>query len=339
MNPILGLGQIIVSIALIAAILLQARGTGLSGTFGGDSAVYRSRRGRRTAAVAVHHRAAGPVRHLLARVVHPRADHLTGSPRHDLRALTRSFMTRTDTIVVGTLVTLLAILAALIGGPAIQLAAAPASPSPSSRQAPGSRFDRTSKASSAQPSSVSPLTARTQADRDLVALLFAGLVRNGPGGTTRARPGRALDGRRDRQDVDGRASRRRALARRHAGHARTTSCSRSRRSRTRPTRDHPATSWSEVTVAATGPRQVRFTLTTPLGGFLQALTQPIAPVHLLGDRSRSSSWPTTRSAGCRSARGLRDHRAQCDIRVARSGGDRRGDGGTESVSPAPRPTR
>jgi len=45
LDPILGAGQIIVSIALIAAILLQARGTGLSGTFGGDSAVYRSRRG------------------------------------------------------------------------------------------------------------------------------------------------------------------------------------------------------------------------------------------------------------------------------------------------------
>ena len=45
MNPALAIGQIIVSIALIAAILLQARGTGLSGTFGGDSAVYRSRRG------------------------------------------------------------------------------------------------------------------------------------------------------------------------------------------------------------------------------------------------------------------------------------------------------
>jgi preprotein translocase subunit SecG len=44
-NPALAIGQIIVSIALIAAILLQARGTGLSGTFGGDSAVYRSRRG------------------------------------------------------------------------------------------------------------------------------------------------------------------------------------------------------------------------------------------------------------------------------------------------------
>ena len=45
MNPFLAVGQIIVSLALMAAILLQARGTGLSGTFGGDSAVYRSRRG------------------------------------------------------------------------------------------------------------------------------------------------------------------------------------------------------------------------------------------------------------------------------------------------------
>ncbi len=45
MDPILAFGQIIVSIALIVAILLQARGTGLSSTFGGDSAVYRSRRG------------------------------------------------------------------------------------------------------------------------------------------------------------------------------------------------------------------------------------------------------------------------------------------------------
>lgn len=45
MNPILAIGQILISIALIVAILMQARGTGLSGTFGGDSAVYRSRRG------------------------------------------------------------------------------------------------------------------------------------------------------------------------------------------------------------------------------------------------------------------------------------------------------
>ena len=45
MDPILAIGQILLSIGLVAAILLQSRGTGLSGTFGGDSAVYRSRRG------------------------------------------------------------------------------------------------------------------------------------------------------------------------------------------------------------------------------------------------------------------------------------------------------
>jgi preprotein translocase subunit SecG len=44
-NPFLAIGQIIVSIALMTSILMQARGTGLSGAFGGDSAVYRSRRG------------------------------------------------------------------------------------------------------------------------------------------------------------------------------------------------------------------------------------------------------------------------------------------------------
>jgi len=44
-NPFLAVGQIVVSIGLMASILLQARGTGLGSTFGGDSAVYRSRRG------------------------------------------------------------------------------------------------------------------------------------------------------------------------------------------------------------------------------------------------------------------------------------------------------
>jgi preprotein translocase subunit SecG len=38
-------GQVVVSIGLMASILLQARGTGLGSTFGGESSVYRSRRG------------------------------------------------------------------------------------------------------------------------------------------------------------------------------------------------------------------------------------------------------------------------------------------------------
>ncbi len=37
--------QIIISIALIIVILLQARGSGLGGIFGGDSSIYKTRRG------------------------------------------------------------------------------------------------------------------------------------------------------------------------------------------------------------------------------------------------------------------------------------------------------
>jgi preprotein translocase subunit SecG len=44
-NPPLAIGQDLVGIALMLAILFQARGSGLSATFGGDSSVYRSRRG------------------------------------------------------------------------------------------------------------------------------------------------------------------------------------------------------------------------------------------------------------------------------------------------------
>ena len=45
MNPTVALGQDLIGICLLLAILMQARGSGLSATFGGDSSVYRSRRG------------------------------------------------------------------------------------------------------------------------------------------------------------------------------------------------------------------------------------------------------------------------------------------------------
>jgi preprotein translocase subunit SecG len=44
-STILLFGQILISAALMASVLLQARGAGLGATFGGDSTVYRSRRG------------------------------------------------------------------------------------------------------------------------------------------------------------------------------------------------------------------------------------------------------------------------------------------------------
>ncbi len=41
----LSIAQIAVSVLLIAAILLQSRGTGLGATFGGEGNVYRTKRG------------------------------------------------------------------------------------------------------------------------------------------------------------------------------------------------------------------------------------------------------------------------------------------------------
>ncbi len=58
MQPLI-IAQMILAVALIASILLQQRGTGLGGAFGGEVTAYRSRRGiektlfRLTVALAV----------------------------------------------------------------------------------------------------------------------------------------------------------------------------------------------------------------------------------------------------------------------------------------------
>jgi preprotein translocase subunit SecG len=44
MTPLI-VAQMILALALIASILLQQRGTGLGGAFGGEVTAYRSRRG------------------------------------------------------------------------------------------------------------------------------------------------------------------------------------------------------------------------------------------------------------------------------------------------------
>jgi len=45
MKLALNIAQIVVSVILVTGILLQARGTGLGATFGGDGNVYRTKRG------------------------------------------------------------------------------------------------------------------------------------------------------------------------------------------------------------------------------------------------------------------------------------------------------
>ncbi len=189
-------------------------------------------------------------------------------------------MTRTDTLVVGVLVLLLALVAGLIGVPAIQLASAPASPTPDPGSSPPVEARPYVEGALGAPVSVSPLTARTQVDRDLVALVFSGLVRNGPGGTV-------VPDLASRWSVDETGKTWTVELRDDAAWHDGTPVTAQDVLYTIGVLQDPdysgpsSTSWSEVTVSAPDDTRVVFTLTTPLGGFLQALTQPIAPAHLL----------------------------------------------------------
>ena len=186
-------------------------------------------------------------------------------------------MTRTDSLVVGTLVALLALIASLVSVPSL-LPTAASSTGPSETIAPPTRPYR--EGVLGRPVSVSPLSAHTQADRDLVALVFAGLVRNGPSGSL-------VPDLAERWTVDSSGSvwtfYLRDDARWHDGEPVTADDV----AFTIGVLQDPkyigpgAGSWNEVTVTTQGALTVVFTLKTPLGGFLQAATQPIAPAHIL----------------------------------------------------------
>ena len=129
--------------------------------------------------------------------------------------------------------------------------------------------------------SVSPLAAHSQADRDLVALVFSGLVRNGPDGMIVPDLAR-------RWTVDSTGAiwtfELRPDARWQDGEPVTAEdVAFTIRTLQDPSYAGPAAgSWQDVTVKADGALTVVFTLSTPLGGFLEAATQPIAPAHILG---------------------------------------------------------
>jgi peptide/nickel transport system substrate-binding protein len=189
-------------------------------------------------------------------------------------------MTRRDSALVLALVASLAIVAVLlVGASAFRPAATPA---PTDPPVAGVVDRPYREGVLGHPASISPLTARTQADRDLVALLFAGLVRNGPNGSVvpdlAARWSTDEKGRTWTFEI-------RDDATWHDGQP-VTAADVAFTIHTLQDPDYAgprATSWSGVTVQAIGERTVRFTLDTPIGGFLQAATQPLAPAHLLAD--------------------------------------------------------
>jgi peptide/nickel transport system substrate-binding protein len=126
----------------------------------------------------------------------------------------------------------------------------------------------------------SPFGARTAADRALVSLLFRGLVKLGPGSTivsdladswTVDEAGRTwtFHLRPDQHWQDGEPI--------TADDVAFTIDALSSPTYTGPGGE----SWRDVTATITDEQTVALHLTTPLGGFLQAATQPIAPAHIL----------------------------------------------------------
>jgi ABC-type transport system substrate-binding protein len=191
-------------------------------------------------------------------------------------------VTSRDRIVVLSLVALLIVLSVAIGAPSfVPAVATPSggvgSSSPAANTPPPLVYR---EGVIGRPDSLNPLTARTQAARDIVALVFSGLVKRGANGTivpdladrwTVSQKGReyTFEIRADATWQDGQP----VTAADVAFTIRTLQD---------PSYTGPqATSWREVTVTQLGERTVQFALQTPLGGFLQAATLPILPEHLL----------------------------------------------------------
>lgn len=192
-------------------------------------------------------------------------------------------MTQRDRGVIAALSALLVVLALALTIPAAAPATAATQPSPSPSQlaettpAPPPIYREGVVGS---PSSINPLTARTQADRDLSRLVFSGLVARGTGATY-------LPDLASSWTVD--ASKRtwtfslRADARWQDGQAVTADDVLFTVGLLKdPAYRGPlANSWREVSVVQIDPMTVQFTLATPLAGFLEDALVGILPRHLL----------------------------------------------------------
>ena len=157
------------------------------------------------------------------------------------------------------------------------------SPSPSTAEASLGPADGTYREGViGRPTFASPFGARSQADRDVVALVFAGLVRLAPDETVE--PDLASSWT---VDPTGRTYtfRLRPDATWQDGQPVTADdVVFTIQALQDPQYTGPGEmSWAEVAVRAVDAHTVEFTLTHALGGFLAALTQPIAPAHLLRD--------------------------------------------------------
>jgi peptide/nickel transport system substrate-binding protein len=131
---------------------------------------------------------------------------------------------------------------------------------------------------------VSPFSSRSSVERAMVALVFRGLVRLGPGDTV-------VGDLANRWEVDPTGAiwtfhLRDGLVWQDGQPLTSDDVLFTIATLSDPNYLGPgAASWREVVATAPDERTVVLTLATPLGGFLEAATQPIAPRHVLGDVS------------------------------------------------------
>jgi len=181
---------------------------------------------------------------------------------------------RRDGSVVIALLAVLAVLAGAVALPAFR-PAAPPHPTPTAAPPLGHV-----QGVLGRPSSVTPLTARTQVDRDLVALLFRGLVRLGPGSSV-------LPDLAERWTVTEKGARWTFQLRSDvAWHDGVPVTSRDVVYTVGVLHDPSyagplASTWAQVQATALDELTVQFDLGDPVGGFLQAAALPLLPAHVL----------------------------------------------------------
>jgi len=185
-------------------------------------------------------------------------------------------LTRRDRAVVGGLLLALVALAGAIAWPTVAPAGAVvASPTPT--LAPTRPYR---EGVLGRPTAISPFGARSPADRDLVSLVFSGLVRLGPGETIV--PDLAARWTVDSDEKTWTFTLRSDAAWQDGVPVTADDVAFTIRSLNDATYTGPgAGSWSDVTVEVVDERTVRFEIANPIAGFLVLATQPIAPAHLL----------------------------------------------------------
>ena len=305
MNPLLAIGQILVSIALIVAILLQARGAGLSGTFGGDSAVYRSRRGveRRLWQFTIVLLVLFVVFSLASFVFAPpppppdrglaAAHRDANRSRSELDDPYRLVRRRDPRRAVRD-----------HRGPRRRpVAASRRRPPPPRRSAEPGAVDAARAVSRGRPRPPGLGQPADGADAGRSRPRRAGLLRarpQRPGRDARAGPRRALDGRRDRRRLDLPAPRRRALARRRAGHRGGRRVHDPGRSRIPATRARPPAPGTRSPSQASAPRTVDVHARDAARRLPPGRDPADRPGPPARRACRSTQLPTTRSAASRS---------------------------------------